>query len=113
MRVGQKRVYLVVGWKHNPKERGPMVAFRAPSSSTPGEDVVRALRLGCPAVHVWLLDEEDYEEQGRKYVQEFVRVTRGGSYYEPPVWRGPTTCNIIGSVPDRRTPQGRLLYSTR
>ena len=102
-----KSVYLVVGRKFSSKTVSA-VSFHAPRSSTPGRDVERALRLRCPVVHVWLLDEEDYEAQGKNYLEGYEGVTADGTDLEPPVGSGPTTCNIWGSGPEVTTPQGRL-----
>ena len=112
MPESHKSVYLVVGVKY-PSRTDSRVAFHQPRSSTPGKDVERAIGLRCPAVQVWLLDEEDYEGQGKKYLEEYERVAGDGTNYEPPVWKGPTTCNIIGSAPDGKTPRGRVLFSKR
>jgi len=78
--------YLVVGWKVLSRE-SLVAAFVQSKSSTPCEDVERALGLLCPAIQVWLLDEEDYEEQGKKYLEEYERVGVGATNYEPPVVR--------------------------
>jgi len=103
-----KSVYLVVGRKFASRTASTVV-FHVPRSSTPSKDVERALGLRCPAVHVWLLDKEDYEAQAKNYLEEYERVTADGRNYEPPVGSGPTTCNIWGSGPDVTTPQGRVI----
>jgi hypothetical protein len=100
-------MYLVVGWSRASDGR-LRFAFHTPASSTPGNEVEKALDSKCVSIHVVMLDpNKDFMEQGETYVEAHSRLLeRAGSIW-PSVEGGATVCDIEGEVLRTKEPSAK------